>query len=169
VSEQTPLFPESPRGAAHFSECGRYRYWLTRQTGRPGGEVVFLMLNPSTADASEDDPTIRRCIGFAQREGFGSLLVLNLFALRATDPAELARANDPVGPHNDAVLAAHFAQDFPIVCAWGAHDLARTRWRDVRGACWDRVRPLLCLGTTRDGSPKHPLYLRADTPLQRFL
>ena len=153
------------RSGADISECGRYRYRLTRQWG-DGAFLPFVMLNPSTADSEVDDPTIRRCIGFAKREGAGGLLVVNRFAYRATDPAQLRTVDDPYGPGNDAVLrsvayaAAGAGQ--PIVCAWGSNSGSESRTASILltfGA------QLVCLGTTKDGHPRHPLYVRADQPL----
>src|SRR4051812_49823510 len=107
---------------AVISACGAYRYVLTRQVGGGVRRATFIMLNPSTADASNDDPTIRRCIGFAQRWGCGQLAVLNLFAYRATDPADLKRASEPVGPENrewfDKLLTDDLAIG-PVVCGCG--------------------------------------------------
>ena len=152
---------------AVISDCGRYRYQLTRQVSPGERAAVFLMLNPSTADATIDDPTIRRCIGFARRWGCGRLTVLNLFAFRATDPAEMKLADDPVGPENrdwfDRTLHDH--QDGPVVCAWGVHgefmdqDQVVLGWLDTL-----RIKPLT-LGSTRDGHPKHPLYLPKTSEL----
>lgn len=130
--------------------------------------VVFVMLNPSTADADRDDPTIRRCIGFASREGAAGLSVVNLYAYRATRPGDLWAAPDPVGAENDSVLARVLreasAQGWPVIAAWGSHarpDRAR-HLADLASICGAR---LLALGVTRDGSPRHPLYLRKDAPL----
>lgn len=150
----------SGEGAAVLSGCGRYRYLLTRRWADDPA-VTFVMLNPSTADATTDDPTIRRCIGFAKSWGYGSLNVVNLFAFRATDPRDLLAATDPVGPRNDAFLHDYL----PVsVAAWGAHKLAVARARQVMQAFAGR--PLLwCLGVTKDGHPRHPLYVRADAPL----
>lgn len=124
------------------------------------------MLNPSTADEEVDDPTIRRCIGFSRRDGLSGLRVVNLFALRSTDPAGLADAWDPVGPENDAWIRDVAARSHRIVVAWGAHPLARTRIGAVvpilRGA---EGRRLWCLGTTASGAPRHPLYVRGDTTM----
>src|SRR5581483_9586135 len=97
-----------------------YRYSLARFFG-DGGVVNFIMLNPSTADAETDDPTIRRCLGFAKAWGYGTLVVTNLFAYRATDPAELAKAGDPVGPDNDTRLWSEAQLSDLVVCAWGNH------------------------------------------------
>jgi hypothetical protein len=154
-------------GSAVLSECGRYRYVLQRSLGsvlrwyRP---MLFIMLNPSTADASVDDPTIRRCIWFAKREGATHLTVVNLFALRATDPQELQRASDPIGPENDRHIGEQVEKHNgrPIVAAWGAHKFARNRAAEVRL----KFGPFLCLGMTVNNCPKHPLYLKSDTPLE---
>src|SRR5689334_18589152 len=116
-----------PTGGALFDPTGRYRYRLWRQWDPAKPAVAFVMLNPSTADATTDDPTIRRCFGFAQGWGFGRLEVVNLFALRATDPRELARHPDPVGPANDAHIAAALALTDQAVAAWGCGGALRER------------------------------------------
>jgi hypothetical protein len=156
------------RMTADISECGQYRYTLTRKTKCPLRWVrpaLFIMLNPSTADATKDDPTIRRCISFAEREGCTDLTVVNLFALRATDPRELPKHADPVGPLNDRrireAIEAH--EKFGIiVAAWGANKFAQERGTLVK-FLWSPN--LLCLGKNKDGSPKHPLYVKNDAPL----
>lgn len=144
---------------ATLSSCGRYRYDLLRRWDDRPPWVLFVMLNPSTADATSDDPTIRRCQGYARAWGYGALRVANLFALRSTDPAGLRCAADPVGPKNDATIQ-RLSHAAPLtVAAWGAHPFALDRARDV-------ARRLLlaphCLDRTRDGHPRHPLYLRRD-------
>jgi hypothetical protein len=146
---------------AVISACGRYRYLLTRQVGPGPRTATFIMLNPSTADATSDDPTIRRCIGFASRWGCGRLAVLNLFAVRATHPADMKRADDPVGPENwdwfDRTIAG--GPDDLVVCAWGVHGEHMDQDRTVLG--WLRsygIKPL-ALGITQEGHPRHPLYL----------
>mgnify|MGYP001561854844 CR=1 FL=1 len=155
------------RGAASFSPCERYRYTLTR-TWAAGPALLICMLNPSTATASVLDPTVRRCVGFAQRERFAGLEVVNLFALRATDPRELARATDPVGPGNDAAIREAAARAGRIVAAWGDSLPAALRGRaDAALAILARPGDVHRIGsTTRRGSPKHPLYLAAATPLE---
>ena len=151
---------------ALLSPDGRYRYWLTRDWAR-GPVATFIMLNPSTADASVDDPTIRRCIGFARAWGMGGLKVVNLYALRSTDPKALWTADDPVGPDNDFHLrdAAGWANrlSWPLVAAWGAN-AKPDRIAVVRRL--DGMNRLTALGVTKDGQPRHPLYLRADATLQ---
>lgn len=157
---------EVERGA-ELSPCLRYRYRLWRRWGE-GAPLVFCMLNPSTADALEDDPTIRRCIGFARRDGYAGIEVVNLFALRATDPAALAAADDPVGPMNNGILLGVARRAGLVVAAWGAHRAARER-QHVALAAFEAVGArVLCLGATRGGEPRHPLYVRGDQPLVEY-
>lgn len=145
----------------------RYRYELIRVLEglfRHPRTVLFVMLNPSTADETTNDPTIRRCIVFARAWGFRELRVANLFAMRATDPRELRKAADPVGPGNDEALAREIAGADLVVAAWGVHGTFRDRDRQVVAAHPETR--WTCVGTTRDGHPRHPLYVRADaTPL----
>lgn len=156
-----------PVGSATFSPCGRYRYTLTRDTGVGEGTVAWVMLNPSTADAEVNDPTIRRCIDFTQRWGYGSMLVLNLYALRATDPDELIREPAPCGPDNDRVIAELAPACDLIVCAWGTHPMAPPRARAVESLLGPAV-PLYGLRWTVTGEPGHPLYLPASLTPQPF-
>jgi len=144
---------------AQISECGTYRYELTRRWSPDGDSIAFVMLNPSTADADQDDPTIRRCIGFAKSWGYSGLLVYNIFALRSTDPKALQRHPDPIGPENNETLRG-IAPHLEIVAAWGTWGWLNNRGRAVQKMLGDR---LLCLGTTKQGHPKHPLYLAAST------
>lgn len=154
---------------ARLSTDGLYRYSLHREwrdlsnmADRPRW-VTFVMLNPSTADGTADDPTIRRCIGFAKTWGATGLAVVNLYAFRATKPADLWTTSDPVGPENDEVLASFFDMaaryGHPIIAAWGAN--ARpdrvAQVLQIPGA-----KRLQALGVTKSGAPRHPLYLRAD-------
>jgi hypothetical protein len=159
------LIDDTLRGAA-ISEDEVYRYTLWRQWGT-GQPMVFVMLNPSTADAEQDDPTIRRCVSFAKREGYGGIHVVNLFAYRATDPADLLRCPvDVVGPENDYHIreAGRMARlGGKVVAAWGAHATATSlRVNAVRMAL---RAPIYCLGLTKQGAPRHPLYVRGDAPL----
>ncbi len=139
---------------AEISDCGRYRYSLTREWDETKPAMLWVMLNPSTADGKEDDPTIRRCIGFAKQWGFGSLEVVNLFALRATDPKDVDSCPDRNGPENWVHLGK--MNDYgTVVVAWGAN---KTAEKFVR--TWEKVPShLKCLGTTKSGAPKHPLYI----------
>lgn len=155
---------------------GAYRYRLWREWGDPLDRAVFIMLNPSSADAEDDDPTIRRCLGFAMAIGCGALDVVNLFAYRTPDPDVLLDAwshnADIVGPENDAHIGATVATPvcYPpgepvgrrvVICAWGAHPLVKHRAAEVLGLLrLARVQPL-CLRQTKDGHPGHPLFLPA--------
>ena len=154
-------------GDAVISECGQYRYFLQRpsEIANPDtGPAVFLMLNPSTADATVDDPTIRRCRSFAKRWGCAGIIVVNLFAYRSTDPKGLRSAIDPIGPENDEHLM-NVALRGDIVCAWGGN-APENRVKEVVALLkkFKRCR-LLCLGTTTTGAPRHPLYVLGDQPL----
>jgi hypothetical protein len=142
--------------SAVLSPCGTYRYELARRW-TAGPVVGWVMLNPSTADASADDPTIRRCTAFAKAWGYGGLVVRNLYALRATDPAELARHPDPIGPDNDAHLARCVREPLTVV-AWGAR--GDVRGRDVLALLEHLGIQPYRLAATGDGHPRHPLYLK---------
>lgn len=171
MRDQLTLFDGDPRMArsADISDCQHYRWWLKRLWPVPvanrGSSVCFVMLNPSTADGQKDDPTVLRCIGFAKRWGFESLIVRNLFPYRATDPIELLTAVDPCGgERGDQELAAATNADV-VVCAWGAKV---PFGRDKRAMELLGVKRLFCLGLTKDGHPRHPLYVPASTRPQLF-
>jgi hypothetical protein len=141
---------------------GLYRYSLWRRLSCAATtRVLFVMLNPSTADASRDDPTLRRCASFARGWGYGWLDVCNLFAYRATDPRELRGAVDPVGPLNDATIAELASRADRVIAAWGVPGARSGRAAVVMNIL--RSSRVWCLGTTRDGAPRHPLYVRGDT------
>lgn len=176
---------------AEISPCGRYRYKLWREwrtleptprnrwrwfgvkdgAGKEIGEpktIVFVMLNPSTATGDVDDPTIRKCVKFARREQFDRLLVVNLFAFRATSPRDLmavSPTDDPVGHRNQDALEEIEADDV-VICAWGAHGDHLGQNETMLG--WLGDRKLRCLGVTKQGHPRHPLYVRDDQPLIPF-
>lgn len=144
--------------SASFSACGTYRYELWRELGSllesdGKGTCLFIMLNPSTADTTLNDPTISRCIKFARRWGYSFLAVGNLYAFRSSDPSVLRKATDPVGPDNDYYLGKLASEADLIVAAWGTNP-SQSRVADVI-SCIDR--DIHCLGVTNDGSPKHPL------------
>lgn len=157
----------TPYRQAVLSPCRTYRYELIERWDR-GPTLEFVMLNPSTADETHDDPTIRRCKSFAKQWGYGCLVVRNLYAYRATDPSSLAWAEDPIGPDNRAYLGNAIAEC--TVAAWGAHPAATGWWSgypyDITSAL--KRRALYCLGTTASGAPRHPLYVRADTTPTRW-
>ena len=145
------------KSAAEFSVCRRYRYALWRQWAS-GPEVLFVMLNPSTADETADDPTIRRCIGLARSWGFGSLAVGNVFAYRTGSPARLKKTAQPIGAANDAWLRRLQRSASLTIAAWGNHGAYLDRSRIVRAT----LGAPHTLGLTVRGEPRHPLYLRRD-------
>lgn len=159
--------------SAIISDCGRYRYRLDRDqapAGRSyGRRLAFIIVNPSTADAVENDATIRKCLGFARVHDFPRLTVGNLFAWRATDVRELKQATDPVGPNNDDYLRQIIEDSQAVIFAWGPLGkqpaLLRNRWRSVAAMVREADCEPLCLGVAKDGHPKHPLMLPYDSPL----
>ncbi len=160
-------------------ENASYRYTLSRDIGRhspglfeagstPGPQrVLFCMLNPSTANDLTDDPTVRRCIGFARRWKARELCVVNLFAARATDPRQLRRMADPVGAINDDVIRHEARTADLVVAAWGRHGSYLGRDQVVLEIL-SRQGDVWALGLTADGAPKHPLYVRGDAVLRKI-
>ncbi|MEX0783040.1 MAG: DUF1643 domain-containing protein [Dehalococcoidia bacterium] len=144
-------------GGATFDATRAYRYHLWREWDPGLPAVTFVMLNPSTAGAARDDPTIRRCLGFARSWGYGGLKVVNLFAFRATSPRELFAAADPLGPENSRWLDQATARRGHLLLAWGNHG-TRAPGETVRELTNARAS---CLGLTRLGQPLHPLYVPA--------
>lgn len=161
--------------SAYISPDGIYRYWLRRQIDelykirqkwRP---IVFVMLNPSTADADTDDQTIRRCISFARAWGYSELIVVNLYAFRATDPKLLINNPAAIGRFNDSAIAASIENKMTVV-AWG-NNAPSDRVAEFCEIAARRLPPfnsLWCLGTTKSGSPRHPCRLAADTKLRAW-
>lgn len=169
------VLSETVEKTAILSACERFRYRLGRRWDN-GATMLFVMLNPSKADASIDDPTIVRCMGFARREGCAAIDVVNLFAYRSTHPSNLAGAVDPVGPDNDSVIRGAADNATLIVLAWGAFAASNAklcyRPRQVLRLLRARDRTVTqlvyALGTTQDGHPRHPLYLPKNAPLSIF-
>ncbi len=149
---------------AHFSADGHHRLILGRRWA-DGPFVAFIGLNPSTADGDEDDPTVRRCIGFARDWGYGGLLVANLFTLCATDPRNLAIAKRPLTLGADNALRDVADKSDLVIEAWGAHPMATGRQGQVRELLDGRA-PRAVLGYTQAGAPRHPLYAPAGTQPQ---
>lgn len=145
---------------AIIDPTGQYRYSLWRIWSHNLPKVLFIMLNPSTADASIDDPTSRRCIRFAKDWGFGSLEVVNLFAYRATKPDELKKCSDPIGPDNDIYIRRAALQTDKIITAWGTKGALLERNRSVMEILYSFR--TYCLDISKDGHPKHPLYVAGD-------
>lgn len=160
----------APERVAIFSRdpLQSYRYLLTRTWDYQRPQLAVIGLNPSTATEIVDDPTIRRLTSFARDNAYGGLLMLNLFAYRATDPREMKRARDPIGPLNDEAIAA-CCGTYDTLCAWGVHGHHLDRDRRVTQHLRDLGARLLCLGQTSSGAPKHPLYLAKTTPLTPFV
>lgn len=151
---------------AEFDPDRERRYVLGRRWADGRSAAVFVMLNPSTADARADDPTIRRCIGFAKREHCGSLVVVNLFTLRSPNPKMLYRHPDPVGVGADDILLRHCClKDRVVIAAWGSHGGLLDRGTSVRTLLARHGVQVHCFGLTALGQPRHPLYLPAHTPL----
>lgn len=143
---------------AEFSDCGTYRYLLTRGAGSPVGSILgVIMLNPSTADAFKDDPTIRRVRAFAALWGHGLVLIGNLYGYRSPHPRDLVTSEDPVGPRNNEYLKDIIVRSSRVLVAWGTNPLAVDRARLVVEMAVEFAKPLWCLGTTSNGSPIHPL------------
>jgi hypothetical protein len=155
---------------AVFSRCGTWRYLLWRMHHPRGRLLGMGLLNPSTADEHRDDPTIARCHGLARKLGYPGLIVWNLFALRATDPAALRKSADPVGPQNDAAIDLALSLCPRTVLAWGNHGALGGRGAEVLAHCEVSGTRLGSLGMTLRGEPRHPLYLPGDVrprPLRR--
>lgn len=180
MSKQDTTIPElstdpSPSDGIYrdalISPCGDYRYSLVRQWDKGKPYLPFVMLNPSTADATRDDPTIRRCMSFARREGCGGIVVVNLYALRSPDPKMLRAHYDPVGPFNKRVIydAAIVAAEagVPVVCAWGVNDITQAAGGALVEAR-EAGAAIKCLGKTAGGHPRHPLYVKSDQPLENY-
>lgn len=147
---QRPMFRD-----AMISGCGEYRYELSRSWNHELPRCIFIGLNPSTADGLEDDPTIRRLVGFAEAWGYGRFDIINLFALRSKDPAVLRDHPDPVGPDNHQFIVAACDSKLLTIAMWGKGGEYRQQARFI-----ERLFPeLMCFGKNKDGSPKHPLYL----------
>lgn len=157
---QPNLFATEPK-AAVFSPCGHYRYTLWRRWDDALPYLQVIGLNPSTADLENDDPTIRRVIGFAKSWGFGALCMTNLFAWRDTKPEGMKRAADPVGPENDRWLREAAREAGCVLAAWGKHGSFMNR--DTTGLYCLRTTALWCLDYNADGSPAHPLYMPSSS------
>ena len=159
---RTHIKDDAP-SVATYSNCETYRYALTRTWDDNGARVNFLMLNPSTATEVQNDPTVERCERRARALGFGAFRVTNIFALRATDPRDMRAAADPIGAGNDAAIleAADWATQ--VVCAWGTHGAHMGRGIAVEALLRPTGVPLLHLGLSKAGHPKHPLYISYTT------
>ena len=159
----------SPTGNATISKCGLYRYDLERPWDDSLPVLVFCMLNPSKADDHKNDPTVVRCIGFAKANGYGGIVIVNMFAFRSTDPKQLVKAADPVGPYNDDTIRRVMSVCMDICFAWGAHgDRYPDRVREVQRIVEEGSARIWCLGVTVTGQPCHPVRLPKDRRLERW-
>jgi hypothetical protein len=160
--------PAAIHRGADISDCTRYRYRLWRWWNLEKPLLGFIMLNPSTADAYTDDPTIRKCAGFAQRFGYGGVMVTNLFDYRATSPSDLKEATQPISPDNDTFLSTEAAACVTTICAWGNHGAYLGRSSQVLDLLQKATAKinLKALTFTKEGQPGHPLYLPYTSALQ---
>lgn len=154
--------------SAVLSADGLYRYRLVREWDEAYPPLAWVMLNPSTADASVDDPTIKKCAKFARSWGYGSILVANLFAWRATDPNELRMTQDPIGPDNDLWIKRIADEALDVVCAWGTKSPIPQRAPYVLQKLKREGHTLKALRITANGHPGHPLYIPDRTPMMSF-
>lgn len=156
--------------SAVISDCEKYRYQLLRQWDESTDLVLFIGLNPSTADAELDDPTIRRCIGFAQRENFGGFIMANLFAYRATSPSDMQNTEYPIGELNEYWLEQSIKSCKAVIVCWGGNGSHLNRHIEIEGLLknYSQNTPILCFGKTKHGHPKHPLYLASSTTLVNY-
>lgn len=169
------LFAELDGCGAEISDDGIYRYTLTRQWD-DGPCICWLMFNPSVADASISDPTIRRCMGFSKRWGYGRMVVVNLYALRSVDPRSVARAGpSAVGPLNNYWISESIKESRELICAWGCAQHAPGIATRIKGVLWiirnteNCEIPINCLGYRKDWHPRHPLMLSYETPREPFV
>ncbi|MBD2626879.1 DUF1643 domain-containing protein [Trichormus variabilis] len=149
---------------------GNYRYLLGRKWDENFPQVTFVMLNPSTADHEKDDPTLRKCIKFAAYWGYGSLEVVNLFAYRATKRPDLILSDDPIGIRNNTYIQLATNRAKEIIVAWGGSKYPRIMNRNQEVINLISCKNIYCLGSlTKDGHPRHPLYLPLITERMPFL
>ena len=144
---------------AVYSECEKYRYALTRVWNSEGKRLLYVMLNPSKATERANDPTIERCERRARALGYGAFRACNLFGLRETDPGKLKRARHPEGPDNTAQITAAVDWTDDVLCAWGVHGVHRNQAEKLMSVFQNSTKPCLVLGLTKDGHPRHPLYI----------
>ena len=147
--------------SAEFSKCGKYRYRLIRCWDESLPQLLFIGLNPSKADASHNDPTIKRCIQFAKSWGFGGFTIINLYAYKATQPSKLFQAKRPIGPKNEQVITEEIYSGKKIVLIWGNHALKNNRDQEVL----QFIEEAFCLKINKSGSPAHPLYIKKSQTL----
>ncbi|MEM1218258.1 MAG: DUF1643 domain-containing protein [Bacteroidota bacterium] len=148
--------PASFTRSVEISYCGKYRYMLGRTWDDQKDRLMYVGLNPSTADALQEDPTIRKCLHFAHQEGFGGFDILNIYAYRTPHPKELFKMQDPIGPKNSSFLKKYMERSSKVVLMWGteAH-----QHEAVQAFLTNHSGPWYCFGENKDGSPRHVLYI----------
>ena len=164
-----------PFSKAIFSPDKIYRYFLSFKTGIPGKKkIIWIMLNPSTADAFKMDPTVTRCFNRSKQKQANEMIILNLFAMRSPYPKDLYKIDDPIGLLNDEIIASSLqGKDTTLICAWGSHILARERsqqllMRNKHVSKYCSTHFVYCLGHTKEGAPVHPLHISYDQDLILF-
>jgi hypothetical protein len=153
---------------AVISDCGQYRYLLRRTWDHSKPRALLVMLNPSTADAMQDDATIRSCVRLLSGHGYGSMEVVNVFAYRATNPDELPKQTNPFGPSNGRTIEAAVHRCDVVICAWGAYPPAQQHAASILNIARSHRPATYCFGRTKTGAPKHPLYIKSGTPLEVY-
>lgn len=149
-----------------FSECGTYRYSLSRKLGSTHKRVLtFVLLNPSTANEVKNDPTVARCQKYAETHGYSEMIVVNLFGLRSTDPKKLKTELAPIGIQNLMEVAKALKAANTIIVGWGSNEMAKRWFNGIRETLFEGY-DMYAFGTNLDGMPKHPLYVVTGTPLQ---
>jgi hypothetical protein len=153
---------------AFIDETGKYRYWLFRRTSnKPKNLVNFILLNPSTADAEYDDPTVKSCKRLASSNGYYGFYITNLFAYRATNPNDLLNTADPIGLENDKYIKKYAKKCNIVVVAWGNKGTLHGRSQDLLENL-KKITELYCLDINKSGEPKHPLYIKKDTKFIKY-
>lgn len=153
---------------AVISDCGKYRYLLRRTWDHSKPRALLIMLNPSTADARQDDATIRSCVRLLTGLGYGSMEVVNVFAWRATKPTDLPRFTEAVGPKNPDTIDGAIGRCDVVIVAWGANSMAMEYGKQIISTVRASRPAVYCFGKTQAGAPKHPLYIKSGTPLEAF-
>jgi hypothetical protein len=153
-------------GEAVFDPSGIYRYWLRREWDTSKNRITFIMLNPSEANADYDDPAVIRCMDFSQKWGFGSMEIVNLFALCTSDPSIMKKHQNPVGPDNDNYIYNTTANSNIIIAAWGNDGAHRNRSSEVLHLIWDY--DLYCMGLTKENQPRYPARLTTSTSYVKY-
>jgi hypothetical protein len=170
IDKLSPRLPFQCKHGAIISPCSKFRYLLWRKIRQEGAIVTYISLNPSTADADSDDPTVRRLAGFTDRWRYSKMNLVNLFAFRSTDPKNLKRAEDPIGPENNAHIVAAVEESILTVLCWGNGGHLRGRARAVCDLVYEKCpsAKIVHFGLTKRLFPRHPLYIRNDTPLRDY-